>query len=110
MGDLEIGAKYRFLPAAEKDWWPHVAFYPFLDFPTGNAACGLGTGAAHALFPIWPHAGTELQSADKTQSRSRRRRSDQPASERRVGPLKTAAYVNSRAALAAIRKKRSAAP
>ena len=52
-GDVEIGAKYRFLPADEKDWWPQVAFYPFLDFPTGNTDRGLGTGAIHAFFPIW---------------------------------------------------------
>jgi hypothetical protein len=53
LGDLEIGAKYRFLPAGEKDWWPQIAFYPFLDFATGNVARGLGTGATHAFFPIW---------------------------------------------------------
>jgi hypothetical protein len=53
LGDIESGAKYRFLPAEERDWWPQVAFYPFLDFPTGNANRGLGTGAAHAFFPIW---------------------------------------------------------
>jgi hypothetical protein len=45
LGDMEIGAKYRFLPAEEKDWWPQAAFYPFLDFPTGNTERGLGTGA-----------------------------------------------------------------
>jgi hypothetical protein len=53
LGDVEIGAKYRFLPAEEKDWWPQAAFYPFLDFPTGNTERGLGTGATHAFFPIW---------------------------------------------------------
>jgi hypothetical protein len=53
LGDVEIGAKYRFLPADEKDWWPQAAFYPFLDFPTGNTERGLGTGATHAFFPIW---------------------------------------------------------
>jgi hypothetical protein len=53
LGDIEIGAKYRFLPADEKDWWPQAAFYPFLDFPTGNTDRGLGTGATHAFFPIW---------------------------------------------------------
>jgi hypothetical protein len=52
LGDIEIGAKYRFLPADEKDWWPQAAFYPFLDFPTGNTDRGLGTGATHAFFPI----------------------------------------------------------
>ena len=52
-GDVEIGAKYRFIPADEKDWWPQVAFYPFLDFPTGNADRGLGTGSTHLFLPIW---------------------------------------------------------
>jgi hypothetical protein len=49
----EIGAKYRFLPAAETDWRPQIAFYPFVDFPTGNTDRNLGTGATHAFFPIW---------------------------------------------------------
>jgi len=53
LGDVEVGAKYRFIPANENDWWPQIAFYPFLDFPTGNADRGLGTGAVHAFFPIW---------------------------------------------------------
>ena len=53
LGDVEIGAKYRFLTTTEKDWWPQIAFYPFLDFPTGNADRGLGTGATHMFLPIW---------------------------------------------------------
>ena len=53
VGDVEIGAKIRFLPAGENDWWPQIAFYPFLDFPTGNPDRGLGTGAMHAFFPLW---------------------------------------------------------
>jgi hypothetical protein len=53
LGDVEIGAKYRFLPAGETEWWPQIAFYPFLDFPTGNVDRGLGTGAIHAFLPIW---------------------------------------------------------
>src|SRR5579863_130856 len=52
-GDVEIGVKYRFLPAGEKDWWPQVAFYPFLDFPTGDANRGLGTGGTHIFLPLW---------------------------------------------------------
>lgn len=52
-GDVEIGAKFRFVTANEKDWWPQIAFYPFLDFPTGNADRGLGTGSAHLFLPIW---------------------------------------------------------
>jgi hypothetical protein len=41
LGDVEVGAKYRFISANETDWWPQIAFYPFLDFPTGNADRGL---------------------------------------------------------------------
>jgi hypothetical protein len=52
-GDIEIGAKYRFLPAKETDWWPQIAFYPFLDFSTGNTDRNLGTGATHAFLPVW---------------------------------------------------------
>ena len=51
--DTEIGVKYRFLPAKQTDWWPQIGFYPFLDFPTGSADRGLGTGRTHAFFPIW---------------------------------------------------------
>jgi hypothetical protein len=52
-GDTEIGVKYRFLPASDNDWWPQLAFYPFLDFPTGNAGRDLGTGDVHAFLPLW---------------------------------------------------------
>ena len=44
-GDVEIGAKYRFIAANDKDWWPQIAFYPFLDFPTGNADRDSGQAA-----------------------------------------------------------------
>ena len=50
-GDMEIGAKYRFL--SENGAWPAVAIYPAIDFPTGNAAHGLGTGHTHVFLPLW---------------------------------------------------------
>jgi hypothetical protein len=53
LGDVEFGAKYRFLPAETDDWWPQIATYPLLDVPTGEAARGLGTGHVHALLPLW---------------------------------------------------------
>jgi hypothetical protein len=52
-GDVELGAKYRFLPANEKDWWPQIGIYPMLDLPTGNADSNLGTGRTHAFLPLW---------------------------------------------------------
>ncbi len=52
-GDSEIGAKYRFLRAAEKDWWPQMAIYPRLVAPTGAATRGLGTGRTHWFLPVW---------------------------------------------------------
>jgi Putative MetA-pathway of phenol degradation len=51
--DLELGVKYRFLDAKPEDWWPQIAFYPFVDLPTGDASRGLGTGSVHSYLPIW---------------------------------------------------------
>jgi len=53
VGDVEIGMKYRLLTARDADWWPQIAVYPLLDFPTGNADRGLGTGSTRAFVPIW---------------------------------------------------------
>ncbi len=53
LGDIEIGAKYRFLAPGDDEWLPQVAIFPLLDFPTGDANRDLGTGRAHAFLPIW---------------------------------------------------------
>jgi hypothetical protein len=50
-GDLELGAKYRFIQ--EGDWWPMVGAFPIVDLPTGNSSLGLGSGHYRAFFPIW---------------------------------------------------------
>lgn len=50
-GDMEVGAKYRFLHQEEIGW--DVAFYPAIDLPTGNERRGLGDGHARAFLPIW---------------------------------------------------------
>jgi len=52
-GDTEFGVKYRFNHQDEDGWQPEVAFYPILNFPTGNAARGLGAGHPQLLLPIW---------------------------------------------------------
>jgi hypothetical protein len=51
VGDTELGAKIRFLN--EGEWWPMMSVYPLFDFPTGDAAHGLGTGHVHAFVPLW---------------------------------------------------------
>jgi hypothetical protein len=50
-GDLELGAKYRFLQ--ETDWRPMVGIFPIFDLPTGNSSRGLGSGHPRTFLPIW---------------------------------------------------------
>jgi hypothetical protein len=52
-GDLEIGAKYRFIEEDENGWVPAVAFYPLFEIPTGNKERGLGAGVGRTFLPIW---------------------------------------------------------
>jgi hypothetical protein len=51
IGDIELGAKYRFLQ--ETDQRPMAAFYPSVTLATGDAGKGLGTGATQILLPLW---------------------------------------------------------
>jgi Putative MetA-pathway of phenol degradation len=50
-GDIEVGAKYRFIQ--EGDWVPMVGTFPQFELPTGSEARGLGTGSLHLLIPLW---------------------------------------------------------
>jgi len=50
-GDLELGAKYRFIQ--ESDWRPMVGTFPIFDLPTGNSSRGLGSGHLRTFLPIW---------------------------------------------------------
>lgn len=52
-GDLEIGAKYRFIDEDENGWVPAIAFYPLLQLPTGDKRRGLGSGVVRTFLPIW---------------------------------------------------------
>jgi hypothetical protein len=52
-GDTEFGIKYRFLTEDEDGWRPQAAIYPAIDFPTGSARRGLGTGHTHVFLPTW---------------------------------------------------------
>lgn len=53
LGDLELGAKYRFTDPDQprSDWM--VSVYPMLELPTGSARRGLGAGASSVYLPLW---------------------------------------------------------
>ena len=50
-GDMELGAKYRFIQ--ETDWRPQVGTFTMLEVPTGSSSNGLGSGHVRAFLPIW---------------------------------------------------------
>ncbi len=52
-GDLEVGAKYRFIDEDEQGWVPAVAVYPLFQIPTGNKERGLGAGVGRTFLPVW---------------------------------------------------------
>jgi len=51
LGDLELGAKYRFVQ--ETPALPQVGTFPLVLLPTGNADQGLGHGSTQAFLPLW---------------------------------------------------------
>jgi hypothetical protein len=51
LGDIELGAKYRFVQ--EGEWRPQIGTFPLVLLPTGSAGRGLGTGTTQVLLPIW---------------------------------------------------------
>src|SRR4051794_38691528 len=51
LGDVELGAKYRFLH--ETDTLPQVAIFPLVELPTGDHGRGLGNGKTQVFLPIW---------------------------------------------------------
>ena len=54
-GDIELGAKFRFV--AEGDWIPMVGTFPLVELPVGDESRGLGTGHLHGLIPLWLQKG-----------------------------------------------------
>lgn len=50
-GDVELGAKYRFVE--EGGQRPQVGTFPLLELPTGSAERGLGFGKLQVVLPIW---------------------------------------------------------
>jgi hypothetical protein len=51
LGDLELGAKFRFID--EGTWRPQIGVFPLIFLPTGSKERGLGSGAVEALLPVW---------------------------------------------------------
>jgi hypothetical protein len=51
VGDIELGAKYRFLE--EKGWRPQIGIFPMVELPTGDSRRDLGNGQTWAKFPVW---------------------------------------------------------
>jgi len=51
LGDIELGAKYRFLQ--ETDSSPMVGIFPLVLAHTGDADKGLGNGSTQVFLPVW---------------------------------------------------------
>lgn len=50
-GDIELGAKFRFLQERERA--PMLGTFPLVEVPTGSASKGLGSGQLHVFLPLW---------------------------------------------------------
>ncbi len=51
LGDIEVGAKVRFVK--EGRWRPMIGTFVQSEWPAGSSAKGLATPAVHLLLPIW---------------------------------------------------------
>jgi hypothetical protein len=51
IGDLELGAKFRFIQ--EKGSRPQFGVFPMLEAPTGDSRRNLGNGQSWAKLPLW---------------------------------------------------------
>ena len=54
-GDLELGAKYRFVDEDRAGF--QLGTFPLVTLPTGSSARGLGEGAATVFLPLWIQKG-----------------------------------------------------
>ncbi|HEY3855828.1 MAG TPA: hypothetical protein VGO67_15675 [Verrucomicrobiae bacterium] len=50
-GDLELGAKYRFIQ--ETNWFPQVGVFPLFEVPAGSEKDNFGNGHLQAYLPLW---------------------------------------------------------
>jgi hypothetical protein len=51
IGDIEVGAKYRFVQESKNR--PQAGVFPLLELPSGNNRLGLGNGRVWARLPLW---------------------------------------------------------
>lgn len=51
VGDIELGAKYRFIQ--ETGARPEIGVFPLIELPTGSSRLGLGNGQVWARLPVW---------------------------------------------------------
>ncbi len=51
LGDIELGAKYRFVEETESR--PKVGTFPLVELPSGDAGRGLGAGHVREFLPLW---------------------------------------------------------
>ena len=51
LGDVELGAKYRFVE--ETEGRPQIGAFPLVELPSGDASRGLGAGHLRAFLPVW---------------------------------------------------------
>jgi hypothetical protein len=51
LGDLELGAKFRFID--EGPLRPQIGVFPLVFVPTGSKERGLGSGSVETLLPVW---------------------------------------------------------
>jgi hypothetical protein len=51
LGDIELGAKLRFVD--EGDSRPQVGIFPLVTLPSGSKERGLGAGQVQAFLPLW---------------------------------------------------------
>ena len=51
IGDIELGAKYRFV--RESGRYPEVGVFPLIELPAGSSELGLGNGQLWARLPVW---------------------------------------------------------
>jgi hypothetical protein len=50
-GDVELGAKLRFVE--EGEWMPMVGTFPLVELPAGSEPRGLGAGHLRVFIPLW---------------------------------------------------------
>jgi hypothetical protein len=50
-GDIELGAKYRFIQ--ETNGWPQVGIFPLVELPAGSERDTLGNGHTQVFVPVW---------------------------------------------------------